>query len=293
MYNYISKILNARWFPDICKTPTDYKVLVKRLHPDVNNNKTATEAFIHLNRLKNEFENGYEFEDESGKYRSNYLVHRWGKSDLTELFKRNYDKLIQAATATFDPDSFQHFMNYLPSHLNWENDELVYRSSLKCIPLSRVIRLLPEDTKNKHVNRIYSRMIEFVTLLEALNITHAGLNPNSIFVIPETHGIKVTGFYHICTEKVKTINGKYKNYYPQQLFDTKKPGSYIDLSLIKKTALYGLGDPSGLGVKLRSDHRINQSVLEYLMKPESDALRSMKTWREIIKPIFYKRIYTF
>jgi len=289
MNNYINRILTATWFPDICKDQMDYKILAKNLHPDVNKDKDAILAFTHLNNLKTDFEKGYEFRDESGEYRSNYLVHKWsGDMDLLKLSKQNYDKVIYTARSNFDAQSFGHFMQYIPFNLDFEGNELTYRSEHKSIPLSKVIALLTETEKNKHTNWIFSRLIEFVTMLESLEITHTGLNPDSIFVIPETHGIKVTSFYHVCTDKVKTINGKYKNYYPPYMFDTKLAGSYIDISLIKKTAICALGDISGSGVRLRGDVNVNQNVLNYLMLSETDAFHSMRLWREILDKNFIK-----
>ena len=289
MNNYINRILSANWYPDICKTQDDYKVLAKHLHPDINTDVNAVLAFTHLNKLKSDFAKGYEFRDESGEYRSNYLEHKWiGDKKLLQTSKTNYDKIIFTAKSNFDEKSFEHFMKYMPSNLDFEEDELVYHSSRKCIPLSKVIQLLPEENKDKHVNWIYSRMIEFVTMLEALEITHAGLNPDSVFVIPETHAIKVVSFYHVCTGKIKTINGKYKNYYPPQLFDTKEAGTYIDISLIKKAAICALGDISGSGVRLRSDKHVNQNVLDYLLTPETEAFLSMRKWREILDKNYIK-----
>lgn len=287
--NYINKILTTTWYPDICRSQADYKILAKNLHPDVNKDKNAILAFTHLNNLKTDFEKGYVFRDESGEFRSNYLVYRWGGDiDLLKKSKLNYDKIVYLAKTNFNMQSFDHFMQYIPSKLDFEGDELVYSSRNKCIPLSKVIGLLSEAEKNKHVNWIFSRLIEFVTMLESLEVTHAGLNPDSIFIIPETHGIKVTSFYHVCTDRVKTINGKYKNYYPPYMFDTKEAGSYIDINLAKKTAICALGDISGSGVRLRGDVNVNQNVLNFLMSPETDAFSSMRIWREILNKNFIK-----
>ena len=289
MNSYISRILAANWYPEICKTQDDYKVLAKHLHPDINTDADAILAFTHLNKLKNDFNKGYEFQDESGEYRSNYLEHTWtGDRKMLQTSKSNYDKIVYAAKSNFDTQSFEHFMRYIPSNLDFEGEELVYRSHRKTIPLSKVIQFLPEENKDKHVNWIYSRMIEFVTMLESLDITHAGLNPDSIFIVPEIHAIKVLGFYHVCTGKIKTINGKYKNYYPAQLFDTKEAGSYIDIHLIKKTAICALGDSSGSGVRLRSDKNVNPHVLNYLLTPETEAFLSMRKWREVLDKNYIK-----
>jgi len=289
MNNYISRILSANWYPDICKTPDDYKVLAKHLHPDISPDADAIRAFTHLNQLKNDFNKGYEFRDESGEYRSNYLEHKWmGDKKLLRASKTNYDKILFAAKSNFDAKAFEHFMRYMPSNLDFEGDELRYRSSRKCIPLSKVIQLLPEENKDKHINWIYSRMIEFVSMLEALEITHAGLNPDAVFVVPEIHAIKVVSFYHACAGKIKTINGKYKNYYPPQLFDTKEAGPYVDIRLIKKTAICAMGDISGSGVRLRSDKNVNQNVLDYLLTPETEAFRAMRQWREILDKNYIK-----
>lgn len=289
MIGYVDKILNASWYPDICPSSVEYKYLAKMLHPDVNSDAKAVSAFAHLNELKELFERGMLLHDESGEYRSNFLDHKWmGDSVLIQRSYSNYLELVERARKNFNDQSFGHFMRYIPSNLTLENGMLTYRSHRKAIPLSHVIGLLPAGERNKHVNWIYSRLIEFVTLLESAGITHAGLNPDSILVVPETHAIKVVSFYHMCIGDVKTICGKYKNYYPQQLFDTKKAGPYIDISCIKKTAICALGDVSGAGTRLRANTDINKNVLGYLMASESDAFLSMKTWRAILDQNFVK-----
>ena len=289
MNSYIERILSAKWYPSICKNPTEYKIIAKYLHPDVNNDPDAGTAFAHLNNLKKEYENGYEFQDESGVYISNYQTHIWkGNATLLQQSKENYDFIIKKAKNTFDNRSYEHFMQYIPSNLNFDGDQLTYPSHYKCIPLSKVIKLLPENERNKHANWIYSRLIELVSMFESLGITHAGILPDSVFVIPEIHGIKVVSFYHVCEKKVTTINGKYKNYYPTQLFLSKEAGSYIDINLIKKTAISILGDISGAGTRLRANNNINTNVLDYLLLPETNAFHSLKKWRDILDANFIK-----
>ena len=61
MSNYINRILSATWYPDICKDQTDYKVLAKHLHSDLNKDKDAIMAFTHLNNFNNRFEIFFNF----------------------------------------------------------------------------------------------------------------------------------------------------------------------------------------------------------------------------------------
>ncbi|MGM5630529.1 hypothetical protein O2K51_06455 [Apibacter raozihei] len=289
MKTYIKNILSSTWYPDICKSELEYKQLVKLFHPDLNKDLDSQKIVTHLNMLKNFYEKGEEYNDESGKFNTNYRLHRWkGDIQLLKKSKSNYDKLIHIAKTNFDKDSFLHFMNYFPSNLEFEGSELQYISQYKCIPLSTVIKKIEANEKVKHINWIYSRMIESLVLLESLGITHAGFNPDSVFVVPEIHGIKITSFYHMCAGELSTISAKYKLFYPAQVFKTKIAGSYIDLSLIKKTAIVGLGDMSGSGVKLRSDSLINPTVLDYFLYPEANAFNSMKKWRKILDSNFSK-----
>jgi len=293
MGTIVDKILASTWYPDICKTPEDYKILAKRLHPDVCTDKNAIAAFAHLTALKQTFEKGFVFQDEAGIYRTNYLMHRWeGDLNLLKKSKANYDFMLRLAHNHFDTSSFEHFMKYVPTNLTFEDDVLVYRSQNRCIPMSKVISLLKEEERNKHLNWMYSRMLEFIVMLEALGFTHAGINPDSVFIVPETHAIKVTSFYHATIGDISSINGKYKNYYPAQLFTDKKGGSYVDIQLVKKCAICGLGDSSGSGVNLKANPLINLNVLTYLMTPESVALQSMQTWRSILDTNFIKEFIT-
>ncbi len=82
---------------------------------------------------------------------------------------------------------------------------------------------------------------------------HCGLNPESIFIVPETHGIQICSFYHLTKigNRIGTISGKYSNWYPQDVFKTKIATPIIDLGCSMKIASYLLGDTSGIGIKHR------------------------------------------
>ena len=135
-------------------------------------------------------------------------------------------------------------------------------------------------------------MFEFILWLRQVGYAHMGLNPTTVFVVPETHGIIVISFYHMATlgKKAETISAKYKMWYPTSLFTEKIATPDIDLELSKKIALYLLGDKSAAGTKLKMDKEVNQVVLAFLLtkhKNEKDEYgNTEKSWQKISRRNF-------
>ena len=120
-----------------------------------------------------------------------------------------------------------------------------------------------------------------------------GLNPTTVFVVPETHGIIIISFYHMGTlgKKAETISAKYKMWYPTTLFTKKIATQDIDLELCKKIALYLLGDRSAAGTKLKKDKDVNQDVLTFLLTKHENHKDEFVQYRELLAKNFEKKFY--
>jgi hypothetical protein len=120
-----------------------------------------------------------------------------------------------------------------------------------------------------------------------------GMNPTTVFVVPETHGIIITSFYHMSQldKKANTISARYKTWYPTKLFTEKIATPDIDLELCKKIALYLLGDRSAAGTKLKRDKDVNHEVLTFLLTKHQNEIDDYTKYREILEKNFEKKFY--
>jgi len=281
-------ILKATHFNQICKSDDDYKKLAKLLHPDRCKDSMANDALVHLNSLRDEAEKGLKFNDESGEYVTTGFTHTWSgnvNKDLLTASYNGYNTLVKEMKKVYSGERLDHFMRYIPHNYSLTNDKLSFTTALRCIPLSHMIKKISYDPlKYKHYNWVYSRMIEFCVMLESVGIGHNGISPESVFIIPETHGITVSTFFHSkpFNQNLKTLNGRNRSWYPDKVFTNKISEPGIDITLAKKLTISNLGDNSGSGVVLRLNKEINPNVLTYFMRSDNNALNSMKEWREIL-----------
>lgn len=268
----VKKIMTAVKFADIVdigRYKEDYRELVKLVHVDKGG---SLEAITKLNDFKTNHEKGTKYEDEAGEYYSNGY---WLKRKYpTELLKTSYVNWSTIRNLKVD-----HLNRYIPFGANVIGDEITYHFGKRCVPL-------PTALEGVHVRWVLSRILEFCMMLETNGYVHGGINPDSVFVDPDNHGIMVTSFYHMTREKapMKTINGKYMPWYPAQLMKTKRASSLVDTELAKKTAIYLLGDRSGVGARLKIKE--NKELIEFLMSQDNGAYSAYKKYRDILTKNF-------
>ncbi|HSY75882.1 MAG TPA: hypothetical protein VK890_03430, partial [Bacteroidia bacterium] len=65
--------------------------------------------------------------------------------------------------------------------------------------------------------------------------------------------------------------------------------SAVDLEMVKRVAIYLLGDQSGLGVKLRKTH--NADFINFLIKRDDDPYNTYKEYRELLKKNFESKFH--
>lgn len=281
----IPKILSAKTIADILNVSdleSEFKQIRRLIHPDICPHADAEAAFKKLYELKLIWTDGQSYLDESGEFKSNGFIARfYGTKSLLQTSLRNYDVLKAARKSDFE---HEHFQKYLPKKMEMKGDVLEVTMDKRAIPLSDLIKNNP--LSQEHVNWVLSRMLEFSALLNQIKYVHCGLNPESVFVIPENHGIQVMSFYHMAPlhSQVKTICGRYKNWYPTSLFSNKLSQPLIDCELAKRTAIYLLGDKSGSGIKLKKTH--NKDFIDFVIKQNTDVVMAFKEYREMLKRNF-------
>jgi hypothetical protein len=277
--NKPSDIFPEDWKPE-------YLRFTKLIHPDACKLTDASEAMAKLNHYKDMIEKGSEFSDETGVFRVfekriEYHVTDLNRALLTKSVN-NYKKLM----ALTDKSSVA-FHRYLPEKMLLEKYKLTITLKDRAIPLTN------QTLEQIHVNWLFSRMFEFTLWLRQVGYSHMGMNPTTVFVVPETHGIIMISFYHMTQlgKKAETISAKYKMWYPTTLFTKKVATPDIDLELCKKVAIYLLGDRSAAGTKLKMDKKnlVNKDILTFLLTKHENKFDEYQKYREILHKNFEKK----
>ena len=279
----INQILQASHHSDIFsrfKFKKQYIDYLKQLHPDICSHPQATEAVSKINLFKKELEGLNELKDDSGALdviNEYEMAWPWQANQaLVNKSYENYQKLLR-----FNDKASIHFRQYLPQ-LFWQGDSLRLKHPEPLVPLSGL--RLPE----KHVTWVLSRLLEFSAWLNQIGFCHAGLSPESVAIVPKTHGIVILSFYHLCplSEKLSTISKKYQNWYPHTVFSEKKAAPEIDLSLSQSIAIYLLGDPSGNGVKLKKTHK--PELIDFLLQMHYKPYETFDAYRKLLLKLYGK-----
>lgn len=273
----INKILNAKNIKDIIDVSNfdvEYKKVIKLIHPDLCKDINSHEAFIKLQQLKELFEKGFKFQDDSGfiTIKEN-IIYFDIDLDQQNKNKEIYFNLINNATSNFK--------NYLPLSIE-EN---------KIITVNPMFSIIGVNFPEEHVRWLLNRLLEFSAYMENLGYVHLGLNVESFLVNPINHGINVISFYHttLIGNKINTISAKYKNWYPDKLFLNKKAESSFDISLCKSIACSLLGDNSGRGVKLKGS--VSEPLMEFLLKSHKNAFEAMDEYKKILSLNYESKFY--
>ncbi len=282
----IEKIALAQKIEDVIDV-TDFKSqfndVVKVIHPDVCSLQGASEATAKMNLWKDVFENGKEYKDDVGSFRTNgYWVEFKSTQPNLSWSIENY-RIIKDLKG----DTPEHFRKYIPKDGKLLADGTVrFEFDKRAIPLSGLV--LPQE----HVNWVLNRLLEYCSFLAECGMSHCGLTPESIFIVPETHGIQICSFYHMTRfgNQIKTVSGKYRNWYPQEIFTTKIATPTIDIELSKKIAAYLLGDISGSGIKFRKTH--NEDFINFIISQDNAAYSTLSAYKKLLNKNFKKQFHS-
>lgn len=286
----IHKIMDSVKLADIISIPKlkeEYKSIILQIHPDRCAHSDAADATAKLNSYKDRYENGVELKDDAGALNTNdYRIRFKGdKAALSESLD-NYTRLKKIGEKGinwFLPDTMKLEGNELVAEFGVDEDKLPERVPIRAIPLTNVN--LPQE----HVNWVLNRILEFTALLEMKGYSHMGINPESVYFLPDEHLIKVVSFYHMTRlgGRPKTISAQYQNWYPKQLFETKTAYPKVDSDMAKKLAVYLMGDKSGVGIRLKKTH--HRAFLDFVLSNHEDSRGCFLKYREFLKENFPKK----
>nr|WP_295931728.1 hypothetical protein [uncultured Dyadobacter sp.] len=273
----IEQVLKATHFRALATTTEpepSYKELLKLIHPDKSAHPQAQEATLRLIALHEHYTRGSGFSDDSGNFVTNdYELTYQGDSAIIGQGRACQQSIYANAPA--------YLKKYMP--YQWLSDhKLVFGQ--RAVPMADLT--LPQE----HVNWVVSRLLEFCMLLHHhAGQVHLGLLPPHIFIVPETHGIAVAGFYHTTQagHRVKTISAGYRHWYPGEVFTEKVASGHTDLEMVKRIGAYLLGDRSGLGTALiRTHHR---EYVDFLLGSDQDAFECYEKYRTMLDNNFEKQ----
>jgi len=284
----IEKLLKSKKPKDIFNGDwkTTYKKYSVLIYPDICKHPKAGEAMAIMNNYKSILENGVKYTDETGDFQvfEKQIIYQVNDSNrkLIQKSVKNYN-ILKSKT---DKSSIG-FHRYLPENMVLENNKLTINLKDRSVPLTG------EELPQVHVNWLFSRMFEISLWFRKIGYSHMGMNPTTVFVVPETHGIILTSFYHMThlDQKAETISARYKMWYPTNLFLKKIATQDIDLELSKKIALYLLGDRSAAGTKLKRSSDINQEVLNFLLTKHQNEVEDYEKYRELLAKNFKKKFF--
>lgn len=274
----IRKILESTKPSDIFD-PVNWKEEFRKwslhLHPDHNTDPDAHKAFQKLIDYKKILEEGITFSDEicdKITFKDD-IVTFFGPEDKLKLSYNNFQKIKSCCPG------IPTFERYLPSKMELNGGELkVY--------LQHQSHLIHDLTlEEKHVRWFLNRMLEFTSILNIHGqLTHCGINPSSVMICPEEHGIQIISFYHSIPvySPMKSAIGihPYKSWYPSEIWITKESIPEIDLLMVKRTALTVLGDKTGFGYSMRG--KISNDFHEYLLQHDEDIHKGYTDYQKLL-----------
>lgn len=283
----------------------DFREYAKVIHPDrAGELPNIARAMTRLQQLRDLGKQ----QIERGTWSVKVLERPTYRDDAGSVYKRGQnlyfggeDKAvtksaeIAAKLRALRDDAAQHFQRYLvPAYQRERVQEgtdfrelfsTQVAATAVCVANPRIFKKFPTGLPQKHVAWILSRFLEVVAWFHQTDRVHAGLVPESVYVDPETHGIQVVSFYHMTRlgERLRTVSGKYQNWYPPSVFRDKIASPDIDLAMVKRIASFLLGDPSGHGARLRMNKDIDAEFVDFLLRTDHDAHETFKSYRSTIR----------
>lgn len=268
--HHLGQVLNTQ------NEKEEFRRIATIVHPDRATTPGAADAMAKLNQLRKEFLLGKILTDDAGSFHSNgyWIKHAGDDKSLRRSFV-HYRKLKSRSTP-----SSRHFHQYLPSKVNMVEDELHLSFN------QRIVHLQNLKLPGKHIRWILSRMLEFAAWISQEGYVHAGLTPESISIVPKTHGIVVHSFYHLKPResKLDTLSGRFLKWYPTSVFKEKRAIPLIDTEMAKRTAVYLFGETSGNAAKLKRTEE--PAFVSFLLKTHRNAYEAFSEYRDLIDKVY-------
>ena len=310
------------------KVETEYRVLAKKYHPDLNRgDPRAEEVFKQLGVLHTRAKEKIKIGEwivpgqldlistDGKKFRLNYVKQFTngiatgyiGRTTVVYVIDGEYDDLVQNALKTiksfaFPSDTVKKEMAlYLPTvrqTFKTKNDKivLVFDKPEELIRLRDVVDYYGGKLDPKHAAWITSRMSNFCCWLQHGNgITHNDLSMDTIFICPEHHtAMVIGGWWHsakIGARMQRRQTGRTVAVLPSTVRSTKQAAITTDLALVRLLGREMLGDATGMS--FIKDTSIPAPFSAWIREaPMGEPVKDFQRWEEVVVKSFGARRFT-
>lgn len=273
--------------PDITK---GFRALLKVWHPDRNHDPKAVEvvAYLHVMRAKALGTHVEEHVIPGGR-----LVFKGSTAEVSFAEFRTAAENMKVISTLPNKTLAQRILPFK-----------VLGSSIAVeFPPHRMVRvgdlISPDGLLPGHVAWIGSRLFEQTMMLEAAGWSHGGLIPETTVLDADTHGVYSVDWRFALPlgKRMTAAPGMLLPYVPP----TKLASTTFDLRAVQRLCVMLLGDPSGVGTKLRvranadkakpvGSDRLGPEFLDFFLTHpgKSDAQSFYKRYREVLDRNFEK-----
>lgn len=260
-----------------------YKHYLKQIHPDRCPHPQAALATQQLNHWWAAYQQSLSYPDDAGMV--SYTPHSCTVRGSYTLLNQSY--CHYSSLLSLNDAASRHFRQYLPTGAQLQHTHLRFSTS----PTQRIVPLAGLTLPPKHVAWVMSRMLEFITWLHQSAYSHNGIAPESLYIAPQSHGLICTSFYHLCRlgGRLTTLSAARKHWYDDAVFRHKTALQSIDVAMAQRTAICLLGDPSGVGVRLKTScPDLHPQYLQWLQTPQHNSYQAFVAHRQLLGDLFGK-----
>lgn len=139
----------------------------------------------------------------------------------------------------------------------------------------------------KHVGWIGSRLLELVAFFHKSGFVCAGVTPDTVFIVPETHGIVLVPLVHMAPtgSRLKTIAGSWLPFYPSTIRKDPQARPELDVNMVLRLLVWLLGDKSGHGALLYS-RGVDARLVRFLLRTPGPAFETYQAWRDLLHTLY-------
>lgn len=245
-----------------------YRRYAREIHPDVNPDVKATEAFQKLNKLWDEYNQYHSAGKASSKSSSSenvvYTTNKEYKvvQDVqTDTFFTRYKTGLGEqvlVTSNLDDNDLAenhvHMLNFIESEIPKENlgfypkiiEGFETNEGLKgviqtmpngFVPFSQILKRYPNGIGGRDIGWIFKRVFMVLGMAHDLDIIHAGVSLDSFYIHPEEHGIILNDWQYSQKSGNVLSAVPFTDSYPQKFLDKSPVTPDLDLLLTSKIAL--------------------------------------------------------
>ena len=199
-----------------------------------------------------------------------WSVHFNGNHHLQQHSLKIYKKFKQLKHPTA-----LHFHRFLP-------DKLTFNGQMEANWLNRSYSLSGQQLTQKQLRWVLLRLFEFAAWIAKEGYVHAGLTPESIWIVPKTHGVIIGTFYHLTTKgkSLKTTSSKYQDWYPSDVLENNMASSQIDIQMIKNLAVYLLGAKDSFGIN-KGLKPLDPKWTDFILTFHHNAYECLRDYRKL------------